>query len=58
MPDRPIMSPTTLRIIYAVLGGAALVIGGVRLMAGDWFGLVIPALVAGFCGYRLYEMDA
>ncbi len=52
------MSPTTLRVIYAVLGGAALVIGGMRLLNGNWFGLVVPVLVAGFCGYRLYEMDA
>ena len=42
------------RTIYALIAIFSLSLTGVRLWAGDWLAALWPALIAGFCIYRLF----
>ncbi len=51
------MSSTQIfQVIYALIAifGASLTV--IRLQAGDWLAALWPALIAGFCVYRLFSV--
>ena len=51
------MSSTQIfQVIYALIAifGASLTV--IRLQAGDWLSALWPALIAGFCVYRLFTV--